>query len=45
MRTRALYMRMRAKACMRAAGAYTIIGKVRFRLHFVVKCGTIMSLI
>ena len=36
---------MRAQACMRATEAYTIIGKVRFRLHFVVKCGTIMSLI
>lgn len=38
-------MRTRARACMRAAGTYTIISKVRFRLHFVVKCGTIMSLI
>lgn len=38
-------MRTRARARMRAAGVYTIIGKVRFRLHFVVKCGTIMSLI
>ncbi len=38
-------MRMSAMAYMRAAEAYTIIGKVRFRLHFVVKCGTIMSLI